>query len=122
LDCYNNQLTTLYLGNNTVLRDVWCYNNQLTIIEVNDNTGLRMLSCRNNQLIMLDVSGNTALRSVDCRDNQLSAAAMDDFFETLHDFNTLDFPDIGFVSIGGNPGAADCKRNIAENKGWTVLY
>jgi len=68
-----NELTTLDVSNNTVLTSLYCYDNQLTALDVSNNTVLTSLYCYNNQLTTLDVSNNTALTSLDCSNNLLTA-------------------------------------------------
>ena len=55
----------------TDLTRLSCYNNQLTSLNVSNNTALTYLGCGKNQLTILDVSNNTALTvirqtKVDC--------------------------------------------------------
>lgn len=81
LDCWNNQLTTLDISNNPLLRSLHCGNNQLTTLDVSSNSLLRNLDCGNsdndgwskNQITSLDVSNNPALESLHCGGNQLTA-------------------------------------------------
>lgn len=81
LDCWNNQLTTLDISNNPLLRSLHCGNNQLTTLDVSSNSLLRNLDCgnsdndgwSNNQITSLDVSNNPALESLHCGGNQLTA-------------------------------------------------
>ena len=73
LSCYNNQLTSLNVSNNTALTYLGCGDNQLTILDVSNNTALTYLQCGNNQLTILDVSNNTALTYLGCGDNQLTS-------------------------------------------------
>jgi Leucine-rich repeat (LRR) protein len=73
LYCYDNQLTSLDVSNNTNLTEMWCDNNQLTNLDVSQNTALTNLQCGNNQLTSLDVSQNTALTVLACDTNQLTS-------------------------------------------------
>ena len=72
LSCYNNQLTSLNVSNNTALTYLGCGDNQLTILDVSNNTALTALHCFDNQLTSLNVSNNTALTSLQCGYNQLT--------------------------------------------------
>ncbi|MEW7290886.1 leucine-rich repeat domain-containing protein [Aquimarina sp. 2304DJ70-9] len=93
LDCYNNQITTLNVSKNAVLKYFYCHNNQLTALDVSENTrlkhlncsmnnirtlnlhkntGLTYLICSNNPLTTLDVHKNTALGVLSCSNNQLT--------------------------------------------------
>jgi hypothetical protein len=71
--CFNNQLTTLDLSQNTALVQLFCYDNQLTALNLTQNTALVQLVCNNNQLTALDLSQNTALAGLSCSNNQLTA-------------------------------------------------
>ena len=55
LDCYNNQLTSLDISQNTALIGLKCDHNQLTSLDVSQNTNLVNLMCYLNQLTSLDV-------------------------------------------------------------------
>ena len=57
----------------TELTSLYCFDNQLTSLDVSKNLVLRSLSCQNNQLTALDVSNNTALLSLYCHINQLTS-------------------------------------------------
>ena len=73
LNCYDNQLTSLDVSQNTALTYLNCSeNDELTSIDVTQNTALTYLYCWNNQLTSLDVSQNTALTYLYCGGNQLT--------------------------------------------------
>ncbi|MCK5338462.1 MAG: leucine-rich repeat domain-containing protein, partial [Bacteroidales bacterium] len=74
--CYNNQLTSLDLSQNTALIRLYCQNNQLTSLDVSQNIALIQLYCNNNQLASLDVTQNTALTFLICHSNQLTCLDM----------------------------------------------
>jgi Leucine-rich repeat (LRR) protein len=73
LSCQSNQLTSLDVSNNPVLKELSCFNNKLTSLDISNNTALRELQCDNNQLTSLDVSNNTALDLLGCGLNQLTS-------------------------------------------------
>ncbi len=73
LDCWNNQLTSLDVSNNTALTELNCGVNQLTSLDVSSNTALVIFWCSNNELTSLDVSNNTALTRLDCGVNKLTS-------------------------------------------------
>ena len=73
LECYDNQLRSLDLSQNTRLTYLSCSNNQLTSLDISQNTGLTYLSCYSNQLTSLDLSQNTVLRELHCYKNQLDS-------------------------------------------------
>ena len=70
--CYNNQLTSLNISQNTALIDLRCDENWLTKLDVSKNTALKILMCHINQLTVLDVSKNTTLKDLRCYENQLA--------------------------------------------------
>ena len=72
LDCANNQLTSLDVRQNAALQTLDCSKNQLTSLDVSRNPALWLLSCGINQLTELDVSQNPALKYLYCSDNQLT--------------------------------------------------
>ena len=71
LECQGNQLTTLYVSENTGLEQLICYSNQLTTLDVSKNTALIWLNCNDNRLTKLDVSKNKALEQLYCNDNHI---------------------------------------------------
>ncbi len=73
LNCFDNNLTSLDVSNNTALTDLHCSDNQLTSLDVSKNTALTYLDCDENQLTSLDVSKNTALTVLCCYENQLTS-------------------------------------------------
>ena len=73
LYCYNNQLDSLDVSQNTALIYLYCFGNQLTSLDVSQNTALTSLLCLDNQLDSLDVSQNTALIRLECESNQLTS-------------------------------------------------
>ena len=73
LYCFDNQLTSLDVSNNTALTHLLCENNQLISLDVSNNTALIQLFCNNNDLTSLDLSNNTALTIFQCYDNQLTS-------------------------------------------------
>ena len=72
LSCGQNNLTTIDLSKNTLLKQLYCSGNQLTTLNVSENTALTALTCSDNQLTTLDLSKNTALSSLNCSNNKLS--------------------------------------------------
>ena len=73
LECHVNQLTTLDVSNNIVLDYLYCSVNQITSIDLSANTALSYLGCKDNQLASIDVSNNTALTYLACWYNQLTS-------------------------------------------------
>ena len=50
VECQNNQLTSLILGQNKLLKKLNCAHNQLTQLNLNNMISLKELNCANNQL------------------------------------------------------------------------
>jgi len=73
LSCYNNQLTSLNVSDNTLLEYLSCDGNQITSLDVSKNTALKSLDCYKNQLTSLNVSNNTILENMTCHSNQITS-------------------------------------------------
>ena len=73
LKCYDNQLTSLNVSQNTALTELSCSFNRLTSLNVSGCTALTELYCSNNQLTSLNLSGCTALTELNCSNNQLTS-------------------------------------------------
>ena len=67
----NNQLISLDLTNNLLLRYLYLSNNQLTSFDASFLVDLQGLGINQNQLISLDLSNNTNLRNLTIQNNQL---------------------------------------------------
>lgn len=61
VECQNNQLTSLILGENKMLRKLNCANNQLTVLDVSSSPNLTTLWLKNNQLTSLNLDNNPNL-------------------------------------------------------------
>ena len=73
LKCYDNQLTKLYVSQNTELVELECYGNQLDELDVRENVMLAYLYCYNNRLTSLDLSRNAYLIELGCSGNKLTS-------------------------------------------------
>jgi hypothetical protein len=71
--CFENQLTSVDLSNNTALEHLFLQKNDLTAIDVSNNTALRQLELYTNNLEVIDVSKNTALTILYLHGNNLTA-------------------------------------------------
>lgn len=71
LDCSYNHLTTLDVSNNAKLRILECSNDDMEKLNLGDITNLRWLLCPENNLTELDVSKNRYLERLHCRYNNL---------------------------------------------------
>ena len=77
VECQNNQLTSLILGQNKGLKKLNCANNQLTQLNLNNMISLKELNCFNNQLTVLDVSDSPELTILWLGDNHLTSLNLD---------------------------------------------
>ena len=66
-------ITSVYISENTVLKELYCERNQLTSLDVSRCTALTKLDCSGNQLIDLDVSNNKELIFFGCSNNKLTS-------------------------------------------------
>jgi len=72
LYCEKNQITNLDVSQNVLLTDLGLWDNQLTSLDISQNVLLNNLDCSFNQLIDLNISQNTMLTALFCRNNQLT--------------------------------------------------
>lgn len=77
VECQNNQLTSLILGENKGLKKLNCANNQLTQLNLNDMRSLEELKCQKNQLTALDVSSSPSLTTLVLKNNYLTSLNLD---------------------------------------------
>ena len=77
VECQNNQLTSLSLGQNKLLKKLNCANNQLTQLNLNNMIALEELKCQNNQLTALDVSSSPDLTTLVLKNNHLTSLNLD---------------------------------------------
>jgi Leucine-rich repeat (LRR) protein len=120
LYCNNNKLTSLDVSECTALEGLDCYSNQLTNLNVSGCNALKLLNCDFNALTSLDVSECTALKELWCINNVLTATALNNLFNTLPTYPS--HSDTGSINIKNNSGTSTCNRDIAESKGWKVVY
>ena len=145
VECQNNQLTSLILGQNKLLKKLNCANNQLTQLNLNNMNSLKELKCQNNQLTALDVSSSSDLTILVLKNNHLTSLNLDsnphlDF--TYTDVYHSDFNNVYTVTLNPDrtfdlntlPGDFDINRvtgwvngtvkgNILKvNEGTNVVY
>ena len=77
VECQNNQLTSLILGENQMLEKLNCANNQLPQLNLNNMSALKELNCANNQLTVLDVSSSPNLTKLWLKNNHLTSLNLD---------------------------------------------
>ena len=73
VECQNNKLTSLILGENQMLEKLNCANNQLPQLNLNNMSALKELNCANNQLTQLNLNNMISLKELRCQNNQLTA-------------------------------------------------
>lgn len=73
VECQNNELTSLILGENKGLEKLNCANNKLTQLNLNNMSALKELNCANNQLTQLNLKNMISLKELRCQNNQLTA-------------------------------------------------
>ena len=121
VECQNNQLTSLILGQNKLLKKLNCANNQLTQLNLNNMNSLKELKCQNNQLTALDVSSSPNLTTLVLKNNHLTSLNLDsnphlDF--TYTDVYHSDFNNVYTVTLNPDrtfdlntlPGGFDINR------------
>lgn len=102
VECQNNQLTSLILGENKGLKKLNCAHNQLTQLNLNNMISLTELKCQNNQLTALDVSSSPNLTTLVLKNNHLTSLNLDsnpnlDF--TITDVYHSDFNNVYTVTL-----------------------
>lgn len=121
VECQNNQLTSLILGQNKLLKKLNCANNQLTQLNLNNMNSLKELKCQNNQLTALDVSSSPNLTTLVLKNNQLTSLNLDNnpnLNFTYTDFYNSDFNNVYTVTLNPDrtfdlstlPGGFDINR------------
>ena len=115
VECQNNQLTSLILGENKGLKKLNCANNQLTQLNLNDMRSLEELKCQKNQLTALDVSSSPKLTTLVLKNNYLTSLNLDnnpnlDF--SITDVYHSDFNNVYTVTL--NPDRTFDLRNLPE--------
>lgn len=102
VECQNNKLTSLILGENQMLEKLNCANNQLTQLNLNNMSALKELNCANNQLTVLDVSSSPNLTKLWLKNNQLTSLNLDNnpnLNFTYTDFYNSDFNNVYTVTL-----------------------
>ena len=102
VECQNNQLTSLILGQNKLLKKLNCAHNQLTQLNLNNMISLKELNCSNNQLTVLDVSSSQNLTKLWLGNNHLTSLNLDNnpnLNFTYTDFYNSDFNSVYTVTL-----------------------
>ena len=121
VECQNNKLTSLILGENQMLEKLNCANNQLTQLNLNNMISLKELKCQNNQLTALDVSSSPDLTKLWLKNNHLTSLNLDNnpnLNSTYTDVYHSDFNNVYTVTLNPDrtfdlstlPGGFDINR------------
>jgi len=71
-DCNQSQLNSLDVSQNTLLDRLSLWGNELTSLDISNNPALVFLYIQRNQIDTLDLSNNTSLEYFSCRGNQFT--------------------------------------------------
>ena len=122
-------ITSIYISENTVFKELSCERNQLTSLNVSTNSVLTTLRCSGNQLTNLNVSGLNELLYLYCERNFMDAAALNVLFKSLNSIPTPSsasmYKQIWIGWNGSNydgSGTEECDPSIAIEKKWNVVY
>ena len=128
LKCHNNQITSLDVSNNSSLKELWCSDNQIKNIDVSKCDDLYQLYCYNNQFTCLDVGKNIRLDSLYCGGNQLTS--LDVSKNTALRYLSIGFNQIESLDVRNNTNlmVLRCSENrltsldVSQNTGLIELY
>lgn len=122
LNCYNNEISSLDLSQNTFLKSLNVTGNQLTTIDVSKNTILTSLICGSNKLTSIDVSKNLLLDDLWIGVNMISNldisknVLLKSLYANNNQLTTLDTSnntELGFLLCHNNQIA---ELNLSKNK------
>ena len=121
LNCFNNNLISLDLSQNTTLTRLFCNSNNLGTLGINQNTALETLACGANNLNTLDVSQNNALISLRCASNNLNTLDVSQhtmLTQVRCENNQLTSLN---VANGNNANVTDANFNASNNPNLTCI-
>ncbi len=72
LDCSSNQISTLTLGNNNLLEELYCGGNPINSLNLSGLVSLKNINCSNSNLTSLNTSSNSLLERVYCQNNMIN--------------------------------------------------
>lgn len=114
VECQNNQLTTLILGENKGLKKLNCANNQLTQLNLNNMNALKDLNCFNNQLTVLDVSDSPELTKLWLGNNHLTSLNLDNNLNLNFTYTDI-YSGENVYTVTLNPDRTFDLRNLPGN-------
>jgi Leucine-rich repeat (LRR) protein len=71
IDCSINQITSLNVSQHSFLLELWCFSNPLGTLDISNNTALIKLHCGGTKFLELDVTNNPLITNLSCSGNQL---------------------------------------------------
>ena len=125
LSCRNNQLSSLDLSKQTALEMVWCSENLLNKLEFSNCPNLTTLECNNNLLTKLELPDCPNLKELNCVDNFILADEMTNLVKALPDRHGKMVSRFYVFDSSSSKEKNVCYTyhvDIAEGKGWYVLY
>jgi hypothetical protein len=99
LNCRNNQITFLSLGNNLLIDTLYVHQNNLTELEISSNTGLVQVWCFENQITQIDLSSNILIEDFRCDNNNLNSLDLRNGNNTEMIVNLTDNPDLFCINV-----------------------
>ena len=109
LNCRDNQLATLDLGQCPELQKLDCCDNGMTSLDISHCTALQELHCFDNLLTGLDISKNLALNYLRCERNPGNGLST---FPITAWFDNETRPDRGYTIIGIPPSTSGRRNNL----------
>ena len=114
VECQNNQLTTLILGENKGLKKLNCAHNQLTQLNLDNMSALEELNCFDNQLTVLDVSDSPKLTKLWLGDNHLTSLNLDNNLNLNFTYTDI-YSGENVYTVTLNPDRTFDLRNLPGN-------
>jgi len=111
LDCYNLDLTSLDVSDNTELLYLYCGDNKLTHLDVTTCTSLKELACNYNKIHTLELPNSDSLIKLYCQQNRISnldVSRYRNLMELVCGYNQLTSLDISNNKVLWQ---LDCHRN-----------
>lgn len=100
LNCSNNKLSRLNLSANPKLKEVLCFKNQINQLTVNSNLSLEAIGCNDNNLQILDFNKNNSLTKIWCYNNKLLTLNLaNGINEDITIIEALNNPDLSCIQV-----------------------
>lgn len=120
LDCGQNNINTLDLSGNGLLKELYCDGAYITSLDFRNNPNLETINCEGNILTSVNLSANNNLKVLDCSDNQLEVLDLSNI-ERLQqvDCSNNQIKEINVKKSTGLTGL-DCRNNKIQNLNLTA--